>query len=1081
MALLITCLSVGVVRSQSSTFVTITGVVQDPSGAVVPGASIEATQTQRSFKYTAQSNDAGQYTLANLLEGTYMLVVRAAGFRDFKAENIIVTNGDIRRVDAILAMGTAATSIEVAEAAAGATLIETETARIADTRDREVYYKYPLGDDALFSVMVYAPQATFTSNWNLRLAGSTEVMQTIDGADTNSPTGGWEPTVVGRSEMFQEVHVDIAQGNAEQISLGQVVVVSRSGTNQLHGTARETYSNWKANARDPFQLVKMPSSEYWPHRAAAGIGGPIYLPKIYNGKNRSFFFFALEHWNGPKMPYTEQRSVPLNRWRSGDFSTVAGTAVRDPFNGNAPFPGNAIPASRINPVARAYQEMLIPGQNYGGPDTFDPKVPTYVKTYGRLLAPVRRPTATIRLDHRISDKQFLFGRWNAIRWNMSRPETIFPQLTPKRNYHRNLNNIALGHTYVIRSNLLNEVLYGLMTREDPSQSAWRGLDVVKQLGFQGLVDNLPDVTGLPAVSFQRSGLAAVSSAADCKPCGQYRTHSFNDNVSWFHNGHSFKFGVNLHYLVSRTQSQSGSLFGSSVFSGNFTGFDYADFLLGIPTTMSRSFPALLRDMRHWSQGYYAQDNWKVSNKLTLNLGLRWDAQMPWSEVNGGLLSAFDPASGRIVVPNGSLNRVSSLLPRGYVDVVGASTLGYPKNLVNTDWKNFQPRMGLAYRPWGNRTVFRGGLGLAYALQQRSPTQVGVPYVISEPSYTNPADNPLVWPVEFPSTGSGRPTTVSLPGAIDPNLQVPRVIQYSATIEHQRWDTGFMIQYVGTGTRQGVYTYNINQPVADARLYINKPRAFPNYSDISYTGNGAGHQYHALTFQALRKQMRNLYAQTYFTWAKDIYDLEAGQSPEDTYNRARERAPYQEQPKFRFCSTTIYQFPIGRGQKFLNHAHWLVNGLVGGWRLSTIFVQESGRPLTAMWTGPDPTGTRYSGSSTRPTVTIRPDALRNPNLANPTQYGWFDVKAFAAPQLGLFGSEAKGVIVGPAPMTFSNALAKEFPIRERARLQFELLVPNTFNHPNWAAPQTNVTNATAGLSTAISGQVRWIQVQGRLEW
>ena len=238
---------------------------------------------------------------------------------------------------------------------------------------------------------------------------------------------------------------------------------------------------------------------------------------------------------------------------------------------------------------------------------------------------------------------------------------------------------------------------------------------------------------------------------------------------------------------------------------------------------------------------------------------------------------------------------------------------------------------------------------------------------------------------------------------------------------------------------------------------------------------------ALTVQALRKEMHNLYAQTYFTWAKDIYDLDAGESPEDAGNRARERALYPEQPNFRFCSTTIYQFPIGRGRRFLGHGNWLINGLLGGWRLSTIFVLESGRPLTAMWSGPDPTGTRYSGSSTRPTVTLRPDVLRNPNLDNPTQYGWFDVKAFAAPPLGSFGSAAKGVIIGPAPITFSNALAKEFPLKERARLQFELLVPNTFNHPNWAAPQTNITNATAGLVTAISGQVRWVQVQGRLEW
>ncbi|MBP8302611.1 MAG: alpha-L-fucosidase, partial [Phycisphaerae bacterium] len=228
---------------------------------------------------------------------------------------------------------------------------------------------------------------------------------------------------------------------------------------------------------------------------------------------------------------------------------------------------------------------------------------------------------------------------------------------------------------------------------------------------------------------------------------------------------------------------------------------------------------------HWFQTAYGYDGEGPS------AGVRYDAfTLTQADGQGKWWEGLDPQqlyTGRnIVIPDGSMDLVSPLMPRGYVDVVEASQAGWSSKLISADRNNWQPRVGVAYRPWGNNTVFRAGFGLAYNITPRGVTNTGIPFVINEPDYTNPTQNPLVWPWVFPAAGGSGPSVVSLPSALRRDLRMPRVIQYSATIEHQRWDTGFSLSYVGTGTRQGIYTYNINQPLADSRLFVEKDRRFP---------------------------------------------------------------------------------------------------------------------------------------------------------------------------------------------------------------------------------------------------------------
>jgi hypothetical protein len=266
--------------------------------------------------------------------------------------------------------------------------------------------------------------------------------------------------------------------------------------------------------------------------------------------------------------------------------------------------------------------------------------------------------------------------------------------------------------------------------------------------------------------------------------------------------------------------------------------------------------------------------------------------------------------------------------------------------------------------------------------------------------------------------------------------------------------------------------------------------FPNYPGINYLNNGGGHQYQGLTMQAMRKMKSGFYYQTYFVWAKDMMDVDNGGAPEDANNRLRDKGPYSRQPKLRLSGNAAYDLPFGHGRRYFSGMNRVANGILGGWRLSAIVALESGRPLTATWTGPDPTNTRYTGNSTPATVTIRADALRNPNISNPNQYGWFDTTAFAAPQLGSFGTEGVGIITGPPTKVMHNALIKEFPLwKERIKARFEILASNSLNHPNWGDPQLNITNAAKGLILATTdlnskfdqGIPRNVQLHLRLEW
>jgi hypothetical protein len=283
------------------------------------------------------------------------------------------------------------------------------------------------------------------------------------------------------------------------------------------------------------------------------------------------------------------------------------------------------------------------------------------------------------------------------------------------------------------------------------------------------------------------------------------------------------------------------------------------------------------------------------------------------------------------------------------------------------------------------------------------------------------------------------------------------------------NTAFRISYVGTNTREGVYGYNINQPVPDTRLFINKPRPYPLYPAITYLTNGAGHQYNGGSVSVSRRSpLHGFQWDLMYTLARDIGDLDYAQQPENAFDRLRERSAWTDIPTHRAVGVFMYDLPFGKGKAFGGNAGKIANLLIGNWKISSKNAYESGLFFSPSWTGTDPTGTAFTSNSTPAQVTIRPNQVADPALANPTKDRWFNPAAFTAPIPGSFGSSAKGVIIGPTLISLGFSLQKYVTIREGVTARLELLTNNWINHPNYAQPAANISNVSSvGVITSQS--------------
>ena len=1076
--IILLALAAGPAAAQT-TYATITGTVTDASGGVIKGAAVVATNVETSVTTRTTTNEDGVYTVGQLREGPYMLSITAPGLREFLATDIVLVTRDVRRIDARMEVGSLEAAVQVT---AGAAAIELDTPRISDVRTAEQLRTLPLNDPGVWSFLAVTPMLSLRSG-SYTMAGS-RYNQSQFSIDGTSMSDGVGETPIGPLanyiESFKEVKIDIASNSAESASLGQVTIISKSGTNQFHGAVFDYYQSPMFRASNPFSGRRPAGVLHFPGLA---LGGPAAIPRLFDGRGRTFWFVSAETVNGSSASVDLNPTVPIEAWRRGDFSAL-GRPIRNPLTGEV-YADGRIPAAALNPVALAVQQRFYPLPNTGNTAVLQ------ANNYRETLATKRgKPYyATARVDHNFSANDRMFGRFTFHQATNPVWEGNLPSFGMRQQLRQN-KALTLSYTRILGSTLVTEFRGGHTYNNNPISGPLRGREVVESLGLRGLAPGLPDMSGVLKVSFPGSGLTGLSQIDQSDPGFLNRINQIHNQTTWQRGTHTLKGGAEVRRVDWEEMAAPAALFGTVDFTGRATavpgvaasGHAYADFLLGVPTTSSRAFPPVPAQRRRWTYDFFVQDDWKLSRDLTLNLGIRYELHPGWFE-RDDRLAFFDLTAGRIVVPDGGLDKVSPLMPRSYVDVVTASSVGLPsRTLVRTDRNNFAPRVGLAYRPFGDmRTVIRGGYGLYYDMMPIDIWASRAPFVFQETPFTNPATPTVVLPTVFPATGTTGPATIGLPLAVNPDLQMPYSHQWNVTVEHERWGTGFRASYVATLGREMWYTRDANAPQPDGRLYIEKPRPFPQYPDISYADNGASHDYHGVTFEAERHISKGLFFQAAYTLAKDegqTLNWFSG-NIENPFDLARERGNDTATPRHRLTTAVMYELPFGRERKWLADASRVVDLALGGWQVSLVGYQQTGSYLTPTISVPDPTGTRFTTTATRPIVSLRPDQLRDSSLEDPTIAAWYDVTAFAAPPIGRFGTAERGAVEGPGLNLWHLGLHKKFRLADRAgapTVRIELTTTNLLNQPQWANPNMNVTptNVTAGRVSAIGGPAGFIQ-------
>ena len=1059
MTRLILCLlvAVGSIRAQA-TFGSITGTVTDPAGAVVPNASIQVINQETGLVKSATSNGFGNYEVTHLNPGLYSVEAQAPGFRKLEHRDIMLETLRSVRVNLRLEVGDAGAEVTVT---AGTPVVETESSGIAslktdrEMRDLPLNFMATSGLLTTFTSLVPTGYLSLGAKFAMGGARGTQLYYSIDGISANSPLFGVqnsfaEPSLGSVSEM----RFDLVNNRAEFGEVTTATVITKSGTNQLHGRLFWMNTTASLNARPYFSPSK---AQNIINDFGASIGGPVI-------HNKTFFFGTFEALRQSQSTIVTP-SLPTVKMRRGDFSELLtrtpATVVRD-ISGQ-PYPGNIIPTSQLNSASLKWQDKFFPLPNFGPPDLF---VANFRAAYP---SGNRQDQFDVRMDHYFSSRNTFYAR---VSYRRNEPHALDsglpPDITGYRVQVRNGRLAAISDTWTISPQLINEFKAGFSRNLNPRGGVLKGQDLVDFLGIQGLPPQ-PNVPNIPIVQIQ--GFQQVAQVAGETPAEN--TYQFIDQVTHLRGRHTLKAGYDF-----RPQQSNDIIYpqyGTYSFTNRFTGFGYADYLLGLPQSTQRTAARPGQYTRYWSTAAFLQDDFKVSPALTLNFGLRYEYDKPGQDKYDTVFN-FNPRDGSLVVPSADIlkNYVNPAFP-SQIPLTTAGQAGFPRrSLRHDDRNNFQPRAGFAWRPAALRaTVLRGGYGIYMddLTADIFSRQYGGPFRVTESFTNNVVNNAPLLTFTRPFLQLGTPGAVTVE-ALALNLRNPQIQQWNMSVEREiAFQTGVRISYIGSKSTQLIYRRNINQPLPSTVPFNQNRRPYPLYQNINMNENGGNQIYHALSAEVQRRWSRGLSFQSAFTWSKNIADVdeqgntEGGPVIEDTNNRTRERSVVQYNPHLRFFAQGVWELPMGKGRRFLDRrgpADWIL----GGWQLTAVYTAQTGEYLTPTFSGTDPSNTNTIGGI--------PDRIRNGNLPASERNinHWFDASAFVAPPVnsGRFGNSGKDIIVGPGRQVLNAGLFKSFRPIERVAVRFQATYQNIFNHPNFGNPNLNIsTPAAVGTITSMGSR------------
>jgi len=1056
------------VLTAQTTFGTIRGTVLDPAQAAVPRVEVTVTNEGTNISRQTTTADGGDYEVTHLNPGSYSVTAEAPGFQRLVYQRVLLETGQSLRIDMKMSVGHVTENITVSSEVP---LVETDTGTISDVRTGRQMRELPLnmvrGDafgGGIFKYMSLSPGSFRYEGASSHSFGGSRSSQNnfvMDGTQLGDQGGGQVTPAQPSFESVQEMKLIMVNNSAEYPGVASVIVTSKSGTNKFHGSLFHQYSTGSLNARNFFATGK-PFRVY--NQFGASIGGPVLLPR-YNGRNRTFFFYAFEG-NRNHTQTVFNSSVPTAAIRRGNFSQVRDSraaliVVRDPAN-NQPFAGNLIPASRVSPVSARIQDRFFQAPNFGPPDQLQQNLRAQVGN-----APLWNHFDT-RIDHRINDKNSFFGRFSWRNMPTPVPEGELPD-TGLRDQMRRIRNMSLVDTHIFSPRVINELRAGFAWHENRFQGPLRGLPIVRELGIRGLTATA-DIAGVPNVRI--NDFSQITQIEHQR--SQDMVYDFIDNLTIVKGRHSLKLGYNFRRQQASRNSIPITIFGRYDFTGAFTGFSYADFLLGIPQSTFRNTPQGRTYGRNQIHAGYIQDDFKLHSRLTLNLGLRYEWMNPFADKFDRMFN-FDPATGNLVVPTRTVieRDVVPIFPAS-IGIVSAQEAGFPRRgLRRGDNNNFGPRVGLAWRPLDhNRTVVRSGFGVYHNNLSSSTFHTlsqGGPFTSNENFVNRIVNGVPLFQFPEPFLGVGSPGSQNI-SAVEAGLFNPYTMQWNFTLEQEFLATGFRASYIGTRSVNLLYRRNFNQPPASVTPFNNNRRPYPQYRNVTLVANGGNSMYHALQVEAERKLARGVYYQVGWTWAKQLsHGLDSGEQGagiQDAYNRRPEWGDDLFLGRHRMVASYIWELPFGPGRKWLNGWRGLAGQLVGGWNLSGITLFQTGQRFTPSFTGRDPSNTDTIGG--------RPDRIGAGNLpkSERTIDRWFDFNAFVIPPLnaGRFGNAGNGILAGPGTVNWDLGLYKNVSLGERRRLEFSFTTTNALNHPNFSTPNADISSITQ------RGRIRSLQSQ-----
>ena len=1097
--LLVLCLvMVGIVQAQTPTG-EITGTITDSSGAVVVDATVTLTNSATNAVRTAKSNGSGLFDLPALPPGTYNLNVGMQGFASQVRNNIELQVAQVARFDVVLQPGNVSETIEVT---GGAPVLETESTAVGTVIENKRIVELPLNGRNYLSLTALTPGVTNTSQPNQvassrqgGLRGSFTVSAagqrayfnhfTLDGAENTDPNFNsflFLPSL----DALQEFKVETGIFPAEYgHNMTQVNVTTKSGTNTVHGSLFEFIRNSAVDAKNYFDRGGDPIPPFKRNQFGGTVGGPIKRDKL-------FFFFDYEGLRERKA-LTKVSTVPTQNLRNGNFQGLApiynpATRVYNLTNGIPssvasvqPFQNNIVP---VDPVSKAFFDQYVPLPNVGGVNNSAPN--NYITA---LTQPTDSDQEAARIDYMQSSASTWFLRYGHTREYQAVPSS-FPKEGLINNVHAHQG--VIGNTLLLGPNKINDFRLDINYIDNllPGFNSYK-VNVVKNLGINYPTPN-PFYWGVPSASATGYTLGGEGAGdwANWDGFGQ-----ITDNFSWIAGRHTVKFGgsfgrtrfngINGTYS-SGIYNATGQYTTNGV-AGPTSANALADLLLGDFGISSGLFGNQIFNLRWNYFSAYIQDSWKVTPKLTINYGLRWEDQTPPVDKNDSIVNVifrWDNSITPYFCRAGKGDPYAG--SQGFTPPPGIAFVrnGTCNSEFNNDPFNIGPRLGIAYSA-NSKTVIRTGAGIFYAHDIGNgfiESNRNIPFSLIQKPTGNPVQPTLTWQNLFPP-----PALPSFSSAIERNDPTSRVYQWNLGVQRELYSNASLeVNYVGSS---GAYlprisSYDTARPGPGSQT-AREP--FPQFGGGIQVVHSTVHStYHALQARFEQRFSRGFTVLSSFSYAKSIDNgsslrpIPVDGDTRDPNNPSDIRGLSSFDFRRRWSTSFVYELPFGKGRALLSNANRFVDAVLGGWQLGGIFTMQDGLPFSPGCTSL-PTYQNGGQSGSSPTWCFPDSTGVNPNLDRGSQdpKHWFNTAAFANQKPFNFGNAGRNTIFSPGIIDWDGSLAKNFQLTERQKLEFRAEFFNIGNHPLWGYPGATVGTATFGVisSTIIDSR----QLQGGLKY